>query len=270
MIGEELKNKRESKGLTFDNIYEETGILKEHLEALESDEFLHFPNKVYARSFLRDYSNYLCCDTYNLLREFEEVYAKLIEENKPEPVEINVPAELPTGKSFMSKTTSIFIVFIILCVLAFFIGKYSNNKPVEPEEELPAKTMVPLTEKPELEVPKQAPKVAQNNKVDEALKEGEKVAAKEIAKAKEFNVVTVYAHRNLWVKIKVDNKPAYEGTIKGGANLEFKVKNNIQLRGGEPSACQINVDGKSIGKLGAPGKPFELTLTPKTGSIVRQ
>lgn len=269
MIGEELKKKREEKGLTFDNIYEETGILKEHIEALENDEFLHFPNKVYARSFLRDYANYLCLDTYNLLREFEEVYTKLLEEYKPEPVEIDVPEELPTGRTFVSKTTGMFIVFVVLCVLAFFIGKYSQITD-NPEAENTTKTMVPVNEKPDVVVPKEAPKVVENKKVDEALKEGEKVAEKEIAKAKEFNVVTVYAHRNLWVKIKVDNKSAYEGTIKAGANLEFKVKNNIQLRGGEPSACQINVDGKSIGKLGQPGKPFDLTLTPKTMAIVKQ
>lgn len=279
-IGEILKAKREKKGLDFEAVREDTGIIREHLEALESNDFLHFPNKVYARSFLRDYANYLCLDTFKILETFEEEYKKLTaepeKEEEPAPApseEIKFSEELPTESSFLNKTVGIFVVFVLLCVGAFFIGRAFGNKDADKTVNVPKPaaqegTFVPVENKPAtVNVPE---KKSQDDKVAAAVKEADKQAEKEIAKAREFDTVTVYAHRNIWVKIEVDGKPAYEGTIKSGANLEFKVRNNIKLRGGEPTACQINVNGKSIGKLGTKGKPFDLLLTPKTGSVVKQ
>ena len=274
-IGEILKNKRETKNLTFEYIYEETGILVEHLKALENNDFFHFPNKVYARSFLRDYANYLCLDTYSLLRIFEEEYAKIKAENEPND-DIAEVSELPTAGSFLNKTVGIFVVFILLCLGAYLIGKNTNTDNIQNKNNIPVQTekqngetFIPVTVKPDakqenINIPKT------EDKVEKALKEADEKANKEIAKAKETKTVTIYAHKNLWVRVKVDGKSVLEGTIKPGAHQEFQVKNSISVRGGEPSACQINVEGKSIGKLGVSGKPFDLTLYPKTGAVIKQ
>ena len=269
----QLKQKREEKGLSYEDIYEDTAIIKEHLEALEKDDFLHFPNKVYARSFLRDYANYLCLDSYKLLREFEEEYAKLKAEKEPEP-EVTEPAQLPTGKSFLNKTTVIFLVFIILCAIAYLLGKTSSPQPNLDSKNIPIQTEkatdntfapTPVKPNPAPEAPKAIPS---EDKVAKAIAEADKKAEAEIKK--EFDEVVIYAHKNVWVRVKVDGKLYFEGTIGAGQNQKMEVKKSVMVRGGEPSACQINLNGKSIGSLGTPGKPFDLTLNTKTGAVVKQ
>ena len=273
-IGLQLKNKREEKGLSYDDIYEETAILKEHLEALEKNDFLHFPNKVYARSFLRDYANYLCLDSYKLLRDFEEEYAKLKAEAEPEP-EVSEPVELPTGKSFLNKTTVTFLVFIILCAIAYLLGKTTAPEPNLDNKNIPVQTetatdntFAPAPVKPNPPAEATTPAKPSEDKVAKAIEEADKKAQAEIDK--EFDTVVIYAHRNVWVRVKVDGKLCFEGTIGAGQNQKMEVKKTLMVRGGEPSACQINLNGKSIGSLGTPGKPFDLTLNTKTGAVVKQ
>ncbi len=275
-IGLQLKQKREEKGLSYDDIYEDTAIIKEHLEALEKDDFLHFPNKVYARSFLRDYANYLCLDSYKLLREFEEEYAKLKAENEPEVEETNnEPPELPKESNFLKRTVVTFLVFIILCAIAYFLGKTSSPQPNLESKNIPIQTEqptdntfapAPVKPSPAPEPQKATPQT--EDKVAEVIAEADKKAEAEIKK--EFDEVVIYAHRNVWVRVKVDGKLYFEGTIGAGQNQKMEVKKSVMVRGGEPSACQINLNGKSIGSLGTPGKPFDLTLNTKTGAIVKQ
>lgn len=250
-IGELLKNKREEKTLSLDTVSEETGINLDYLNALENSDFASFKNKVYARSFLRDYANYLCLDTHKILDDFEEEFLKINETKELEEI-CDCGEELPDSKSFLGKPLGIFIVFLLLCLIAFYIGKMSNNEPKKtlPKESVvaPAKNVEPIKEAPKAPI-KEAPKTQEQSDV---------------------HSVVVYAHKNLWVKIKIDGKAAYEGKIGAGQNLSYKVKKSIQLRGGEPSGCQINVDGKSIGKLGNPGKPFNLSLTMGNNVVITQ
>ena len=238
-IGEELKGKREAKELTLENVIEETGIAKDYIEALENNDFQSFPNKVYARSFLRDYANFLCLDSHKLLLSLEEEFAKIKPVEVVEP-EVSEPVELPTEKNYLGRTIGIFVVIVVLCILAYFVGK--NNQAPAPAPEPVAPVETKPVEKP-VEAPKPPVKTTHN--------------------------ITIYAHQDFWVTVKVDGKNIFNGTIAGGSNIPFEVKNTIQISGGDPSKGQINVDGKSIGIFGTPGKKFDITIQPATGTIIK-
>ena len=58
-IGKQLKESRMKQGMTTEDIAHETRIPESSLRFLEADDYSHFPNPTYARSFLSIYSEYL-------------------------------------------------------------------------------------------------------------------------------------------------------------------------------------------------------------------
>ena len=58
-IGDKLKNQREQKGFSIEQIARDTNIAKRYLEALESEDFSVFPGDPYLIGFLRNYADYL-------------------------------------------------------------------------------------------------------------------------------------------------------------------------------------------------------------------
>jgi cytoskeleton protein RodZ len=61
-IGDKLKNQREQKGYSVEQIARDTNIAKRYLEALESEDFSVFPGDPYLIGFLRNYADYLGID----------------------------------------------------------------------------------------------------------------------------------------------------------------------------------------------------------------
>ncbi len=58
-IGKMLKEKRESLGLTIDQVVEETKIQRRYINDMESENFDDMPGKVYEKGFLKTYINLL-------------------------------------------------------------------------------------------------------------------------------------------------------------------------------------------------------------------
>ncbi|MGD9932620.1 MAG: helix-turn-helix domain-containing protein [Dehalococcoidia bacterium] len=69
-IGSRLVRAREARGLTLEDAERDTRISRRYLEALESEQFEVIPAPVYARGFLRSYSQYLGMDPQELLLLF--------------------------------------------------------------------------------------------------------------------------------------------------------------------------------------------------------
>jgi len=66
-IGETLRSAREHRGLTIEQVAQDTRISARFLEALENERFEELPAQVYVRGFLRSYANYLKVDAQPLL-----------------------------------------------------------------------------------------------------------------------------------------------------------------------------------------------------------
>jgi len=66
-IGDTLRSTREHRGLSIEQVAQDTRISARFLEALEAEHFEELPAPVYVRGFLRSYANYLKIDAQPLL-----------------------------------------------------------------------------------------------------------------------------------------------------------------------------------------------------------
>ncbi len=88
-LGSLLTRAREARGLTLEDAERDTRISRRYLQALEAEHFEVIPAPVYARGFLRSYSQYLGIDPQEALamfpREDDPEYQRAADANSPQP-----------------------------------------------------------------------------------------------------------------------------------------------------------------------------------------
>lgn len=88
-LGSLLTRAREARGLTLEDAERDTRISRRYLQALESEQFEVIPAPVYARGFLRSYSQYLGVDPAEALsmfpREEDPEYQRAADATTPPP-----------------------------------------------------------------------------------------------------------------------------------------------------------------------------------------
>ncbi|MCX7024962.1 MAG: helix-turn-helix domain-containing protein [Spirochaetes bacterium] len=73
VIGEQLRQARESKNLDLDQVSSDTNIARRYLAALEDDNFTIFPGDPYIIGFLRNYAEHLGLDPAELVTSFKNM-----------------------------------------------------------------------------------------------------------------------------------------------------------------------------------------------------
>ncbi|MDR2134999.1 MAG: helix-turn-helix domain-containing protein [Treponema sp.] len=93
-LGEKLRQAREEKGCSIEQVSRDTNIAARYLEALEAEDFSGFPGEPYILGFLRNYSEYLGLDAQEQLSR----YRSLKIQEQPVPVEQLLHSPVPVRK----------------------------------------------------------------------------------------------------------------------------------------------------------------------------
>lgn len=243
-IGSTLKENREKKGLSFQEVYENTRITIPNLEALEQDRFDFFPNKVYTRAFLRDYANFLGLDSSVLLDKYEKEWFPSVVEEKPE-VKPVVKSKLPLA------------IAAIILVIALFAGGYYiyykyysvSGSSHESQQVSTEKKNIPSSEADKnAGVPAPLPPVTDNNKLPD-LSAGKSGSSTQQSTSADKNAPTdltlsVNVIKQVWARITVDGETAYEGILNAGTVKTWVAKKKIKVRSGKINALQIKLNGE--------------------------
>ncbi|HRX15116.1 MAG TPA: helix-turn-helix domain-containing protein [Spirochaetota bacterium] len=70
-IGEKFRSLREARNLTIRMVCNDTNISPHYLEALENEDFDHFPSETYITGFIRSYAEYLKTDPEEIIRAYK-------------------------------------------------------------------------------------------------------------------------------------------------------------------------------------------------------
>lgn len=116
-VGQILRESRESKLYSLEDVEKTTKIRKNLLVALESDDYQKLPSYTFVRGFIRNYARFLNLDSEKMLAIFRREFA----ENKHQPYIMDTFAKpLKTGR-FQITPTRVFGLAIFLLVAVFFI-----------------------------------------------------------------------------------------------------------------------------------------------------
>lgn len=122
-VGQTLKEEREGKFYTLDDVEKHTKIRKELLEALEKDDYEKLPPLTFIQGFIKNYGRFLGLDSDKLLAIFRRDY-----ESKKHPPVVLESFKKPIGDSriFMTpgRLISVVIAIIIICFFAYLWVEY--------------------------------------------------------------------------------------------------------------------------------------------------
>ncbi len=257
-IGAVLKEERERRNLSLEDCHEATRITAQNLAALEEDRFDFFPNRVYARAFLRDYANYLGLDSAALLSIYEQEW---------NPAKEQETVAVKRG----SPWKVIGYALLVVLALAVLGGVYYAGltgcifKPKSPKPEVTA-GQAQLPKPPHVVSTKpEAPKPAAPAKPATTPQPPALPAAQPNPQPKPAPPSTVKveitALRDVWVRATVDGQAALPGSIlPKGTTKTFEGKKAVFVREGMGDALQIKVNGQTQPPLGTPKKPAEKTF----------
>jgi cytoskeletal protein RodZ len=146
-VGEILLAARERRGLSLEEVSQESRIAAKNLEYLETDNFEALPAKVYVRGFLRTYAAFLGLDVEHLLNKYE-VQSGQTHKSKGDlwEIEAEVVEEKLGSANIMKRILLPAIAIVVLLVVLFFTFLRKSAERAEPpqrptiEERLPGET----------------------------------------------------------------------------------------------------------------------------------
>jgi cytoskeletal protein RodZ len=118
-VGQVLKETRESKNLSLDEVATATKIQKKYLIAIESDDLKPIPSQAYASGFVKNYSEFLGLNS-------KHVMAFLRRQTKEVSKTTLLPKKemAPLKPSMIMLTPTRFLVIIITILLLLFVGYF--------------------------------------------------------------------------------------------------------------------------------------------------
>lgn len=125
-LGNRLKEAREAKGLTLDDLQDITKIQKRYLKDIEEGNYDSIPGKFYVRAFIKQYGEAVGLDPEALFDEYKHEIPSVYEEQIAEPLSRSGTRKPDEGVSkFLEMLPRIIITLVIIgiIVLAWFLFK---------------------------------------------------------------------------------------------------------------------------------------------------
>ncbi len=248
-IGADVRQERERQGLSLEEVSERTRITVRNLEAIEQDDFESFPNRVYARAFLRDYANFLGLDSAELLERYEEQRA-----GEPVPAP---PAEPRRGTR---PAAYVGLAVLVACVLGggAYVGWRLHDEYLQTSREAAKARQPKAPHEASLPPPPQLPEPASGGSQSTVA-----ASQSQTQTAAGENTLTLTALGTVWVHLDVDGRRLIYTNLSPGTTRTYHPKKKIFLHVGKANAVKVEYNGKSV-ELGVKSNPA------KWGISIRQ
>lgn len=119
-VGELLKKEREKKGLTLRNVEKEIKIREKFLQAVENNNWIYFPSKIYIIGVIKNYARFLGLDAAKLIAFFRRDYGK------KEDVQFKKSVTSTYLTPQTKKLAKLVMIFISLLFIGYFIYQLSQ------------------------------------------------------------------------------------------------------------------------------------------------
>ncbi len=265
-LGQWLRETRESKRMSLEQVEEATCIRRKFLQALEEGDYAALPTPVHVRGFLRNYAQHLGLDVAEVLARYEDETRE--EEAPPEPGLFR-SADITLSPSTWLRLDRVFAVLIALAIVLF--GAWAVREYLSPQwpqmprwlqwsftlpwRAAPTPTLVaeatdsPQTTPSPTMTPTRAPSPTPT--VSPTPTEGPTPVVTQVTL--EIKIV-----ERAWLLVEVDGVKVHEGIIEAGTTRSWQGQHSIHLRCGNAGGVEATVNGESLGPLGTRGEVVDL------------
>jgi transcriptional regulator with XRE-family HTH domain len=246
-IGSILRQEREGQKLKLEEIAEELKIRSQYLEALENDQFELLPGRLYQRSFLKTYAQFLDLDPPHILKMFDQYEKSQIslrkeaEEALPEgrkPLEESIKDQSTLRKQPQSRKSRAGYWFGILAglVLGIFCLIYLAKPGIKKKHDIASDLSAAAIEslKVELEI---VDTTSFAWRLDNLLSNSAGMTLR------------IEAKGDSWVRVTADKKTLFSEIITAGMALEFKANDYFSIHLGKNEGVETYLNGMKMNPL---------------------
>ena len=192
VIGETLKEAREEKGLSLDEIQDITKIQKRYLVAIEPNDFHVLPGRFYARAFIKEYAQAVGLDPTELLADFDEDKIEIENEETVQysRLERSRSPKVAKSSSILSFLPSVIVIILVIGIVFVAWTLYQramDNNEVGVDTQPESDEIIRSVEEPESEEP------IGNDEDEEEVEEEVEEELEEENEAANFSVVEIGA-----------------------------------------------------------------------------
>lgn len=275
-FGEKLKQEREKRSITLEQISLSTKIGTRMLQALEEDKFTLLPGGIFNKGFVRAYARYLGLDEDQTVADYLEASGEGAAPAVPEIMPEAKPRE-PRPTASRPLPWGLFAAVLLLIALALSLWSRRQHTP----ESRPAPTPAPQKATDSIPAPQNQPTAqprAERAAVEPAAPKSQPAAApvaratsatqdpasspppaSSAAQPGEFTVV-VLAREDSWLSITADGKPTFTETLLAGDQHAVHALNQVVLKAGNTGALEFVFNGKKLPPQGGYGEVKTLTF----------
>ena len=245
-LGIRLRELREAKGVSLDDIARSTRVGKRHLEALESETWSELPSPVFVKGFIRAYCDFLEASADEPLGLYREVTGETVKPDRLQSA-MRTPPARRVGPLMVS-----LVLFIALgaSLFALRIGLKSSPRATpavsapargNPESVPSAKTPAAASTTAVAVQPAPAP-------AEEPRSGGQRL----LLRAVELT----------WIRVQVDEGQVTEELMQPGAVREWTAARKFVLTVGNAGGLELDLNGRRIPPLGARGAVIQKLVLP--------
>jgi cytoskeletal protein RodZ len=239
-FGEELQRLRKAAGISIDEISAETKISRRILEALESGDFQHLPERVFARSFVNQFAVNIAHNDPQLLADFDAAWARFHEDSGEFEIQTSDNALLSPsirwGFWFPISVGAVILVSVAVVIL-------SGSEPGQ----------AALVETPRPVVQRQKPQVT-----PVGARMIPSVVADPIPSTSDDRLVSIVVQvagdKECWIHYRDREGRTDQHLLRGGADLSLELEGPVKLTIGNAGAAWLVVGGVQYSDLGVPGQ----------------
>lgn len=273
-LGEALRTRRETLGLSLDEVARHTHIRDHYLQALENGDLSALPSTVQGSGMLKNYASFLGLDPEPLLRYAEVLQANLqARRGRPASAAPQPAGEGPIPRSgirrllsrevFLSVSLIFFLMTLVIWGGTQIIGARSAQKP-EPSPPSIADVLLPsptATIAPTATATIPSPlDVAAEAAVGAAppVATAEAVLTDSPIGAVQIQIVI---RQRAYLRVLVDGELEFEGRVIPGAAYAFAGDESVEILTGNAAALEVNYNGQNLGLMGGFGEVVNTVYT---------
>lgn len=243
-IGEKFKEERIRQGFSLDEVEEDTKIRKYYLDAIENDNYIVLPPKVYAVGFVKRYAKFLGLNEH----EYSELFKNAVYGSEPsdpsENISIDKPTQLPSYHNPNTISWKNVLVALVFLITVIWAGDYLITYFTKEHNLPPNSGNQPIVQQP-TQPQEQTP-------IEDNKPEQEQMGVE----------IVIKAQQNCWLNVIVDDISEYNAILTAGENLTFNGTNKIYVKAGNAGGITITYNGEEMSSLGEYGEVKEATYTP--------
>lgn len=242
-IGARIREAREARGLSLDELARITRIAPHWLSSIERDDASVFPPGPYGPGFVRAYAREVGLDPDRTARE----YFAQFQPTAPPPPPVRQRVDVEPGGLRSGGMPGFAIVLLLALLAAWALWPDAAR-----ERAAEAGAVGTSGATPAAVGPADAPA---NNTATQPATAGLSV--------------TLEADHPVWVSANADGKRVVYRTMEAGAREELRAERSLTFRVGDAGAVRWSVAGRPAAAMGARGEVRNVTITPDNAHTVR-